>query len=146
MTKIVFQGKEYDSLADMPAKTRHNYFKVKAGYVIPETESKDNSGMMLGSMENLPDDVRDIYERVRSEFDVKPIGTKGSQIDKLPKTEDLFRRSAPENLRNTFSNESIYKTPPPPVIESDYTLRRLLVWLALILFLAGVIFMLYMGS
>jgi len=38
MSKIVFQGKEYNSLADMPAKTRHNYFKFKASYDIPEDE------------------------------------------------------------------------------------------------------------
>ena len=150
MTKIAFQGKTYDSLADMPAKTRHDYFKFKAGYDISEKEPEKKSDMMPSGMENMPDEVREIYERVRGNLDAKPIKT--SPIDELPKTEDLYRRSAPEGMRNQPSDEIVYKPsppiiqPPPPIIESDHTLRRLFAFLALALVAIGVALMFYFGT
>jgi len=145
MTKIVFQGKEYNSLADMPAKTRHDYFKFKAGYDILEKEPEKTTDMKQGGMENMPDEVREIYERVRGKLDAKPLKT--SPIGELPKTEDLYRRFA--GAHNQSSDEMVYKPsppiiePPPPIFESDHTLRRLFVWLGLALLLAGVALMLY---
>ena len=150
MSKIVFQGKEYESLADMPAKTRHDYFKFKAGYDISEKEPEKKSDMMPSGMENMPDEVREIYERVRGKLDAKPI--KASPIDELPKTEDLYRRSAPAGMKNQPSDEVVYKPsppiiePPPPIVESDYTLRKLLLWLGVVLLLAGVALVFYFGS
>ena len=150
MSKIVFQGKEYDSLADMPAKTRHDYFKLKAGYDIPEKEPEKNTDMMPSGMEHMPAEVRGIYERVRGNLDAKPIKT--SPIDELPKTEDLYRRSAPAGMRNLPSDEIVYKPsppiiePPPPIVESDHTLRRLLVFLGLALVAIGVALMFYYGA
>jgi hypothetical protein len=140
MTKIVFQGKEYNRLADMPAKTRHDYFKFKAGYDISEEKPEKKSDVMPSGMENMPDEIREIYERVRGDLDAKPI--KASPIDELPKTEDLFRRSA--GTQNQPSDELVYKPsppliePPPPVIESDYTLRRMLILIGVALLLAGI--------
>ena len=140
MTKIVFQGKEYNSLADMPAKTRHDYFKFKAGYDISEEKPEKKSDVMPSGMENMPDEIREIYERVRGDLDAKPI--KASPIDELPRTEDLYRRSA--GARNQPSDEIVYKPsppliePPPPVIESDHTLRRLLILMGVALLLVGV--------
>lgn len=150
MTKIVFQGKEYKSLADMPAKVRHNYFKFKAGYDVPEKEPEKKTDMMPSGMENMPDEVRQIYEQVRGKLDAKPIKT--SPIDELPKTEDLYRRSAPAGMRNQPSDEIVYKPsppiidPPPPIVESDHTLRKFLVGLAIALLLAGVALTVYFGS
>jgi hypothetical protein len=150
MTKIVFQGKEYDSLADMPAKTRHDYFKFKAGYDISEDKPEKKSDMMPSGMENMPDEIREIYERVRGDLDAKPI--KASPIDELPKTEDLYRRSAPAGMKNQPSDEIVYKPsppliePPPPVIESDNTLRRLLVLVGLALLLIGVVAYFILGQ
>lgn len=149
MSKIVFQGKEYDSLIDMPAQVRHDYFKAKAGYDVSEEEPENKQDMMLGGMENLPAEVREIYERVRGDLDAKPMQTKSSPVDKLPRTEDLYRRSAPAGMKDLPSDEIVYKPsppiiePPPPVIESDHTLRKLLVWVALGLLLAGVVAALY---
>ena len=148
MTKIVFQGKEYDNLADMPAKTRHDYFKFKAGYDISEKEPEKNTDMMPSGLENMPDEVREIYERVRGKLDARPI--KSSPIDELPKTEDLYRRSA--GARNQPSDEIVYKPsppiiePPPPIVESDHTLRRLLIFLGLALAAVGAALMLYFGA
>lgn len=150
MTKIVFQGKEYESLADMPAKTRHEYFKFKAGYDISEKEPDNKTDMMPSGMENMPDEVREIYERVRGKLDAKPI--KASPIDELPKTEDLYRRSAPAGMKDQPSDEIVYKPsppiiePPPPIVESDHTLRRLLIFLGLVLAVVGAVLMFYFGS
>jgi hypothetical protein len=150
MTKIVFQGKEYDSLADMPAKTRHDYFKFKAGYDIPEDKPEKKSDMTPSGMENMPDEIREIYERVRGDLDAKPI--KASPIDELPKTEDLYRRSAPDGMKNQPSDEIVYKPsppiiePPPPIVESDHTLRRLLIFLGVALVLIGMAVFFYFGS
>jgi len=150
MTKIVFQGKEYNSLADMPAKTRHDYFKFKAGYDISDKEPEKKSDMMPSGMENMPAEVREIYERVRGDLDAKPI--KASPIDELPKTEDLYRRSAPAGMRDQPSDEIVYNPsppiiqPPPPIVESDHTLRRLFVILGLVLLAIGVVLMFYFGA
>jgi len=150
MPKIVYKGKEYPSLADMPAKTRHNYFKARAGYDVSEEESKVQASALPEGMENMPDEVREIYERVRGNLDAKPIKT--SPVDELPKTEDLYRRSAPESMRNMPSDEIVYKPsppiidPPPPIIESDHTLRRLLVTAGVIALLIGIAVMLFLNS
>ncbi len=150
MAKITFKGIEYDSLADMPAKLRHDYFKSRAGYDITEEEPKTTSDMMPKGMENMPDEVREIYERVRGKLDAKPI--KASPIDELPKTEDLYRRSAPAGMKNQPSDEIVYKPsppiiePPPPIVESDHTLRRLLIFLGLVLAAVGAALMFYFGA
>jgi len=150
MPKIVYKGKEYQSLADMPAKTRHNYFKSRAGYDVSEETSETRDNVLPKGMENMPPEVREIYERVRGDLDAKPI--KGSPIDELPKTEDLYRRSAPDGMQNMPSDEIVYKPsppiidPPPPLVESDHTLRRLLVSVGIALLLIGIAVALYFNS
>ena len=62
MPKIKFRGKEYNSLVDMPAKVRHDYFKARAGYVVSEEEAKGKAGTMPSGLENMPDEVREIKE------------------------------------------------------------------------------------
>jgi len=150
MPKIVFQGKEYNSLADMPAKTRHDYFKFKAGYDISEKEPENKPDIMPSGMENMPEEVREIYQRVRGKLDANPIRT--SPIDELPKTEDLYRRSAPAGMQNRPSDEILYKPsppiidPPPPIIESDHTLRRLFIGLAVALLMFGIVLAMFFGG
>ena len=106
--------------------------------------------MMPSGMENMPDEVREIYERVRGKLDAKPLKT--SPIDELPKTEDLYRRSAPAGMQNQPSDEIVYKPsppiiePPPPIIESDHTLRRLVIGLAIALLLLGIVLAIYFGA
>jgi hypothetical protein len=141
MTKIVFRGQEYNSLADMPAQVRHDYFMVKAGYDDPKAEAKSESGMLPAGLEQMPDEVREIYERVRGDLDAKPLKT--SPVDDLPDTEELYRRSASQGLRDVPSDELVYNPspplikPPPPVIESDRTFTKLVVGLLLVLLAAG---------
>lgn len=151
MSKIVFQGKEYNSLADMPLETRFEYFRSKAGYNISQEKPGDKLGLMSDGMKNVSREVREMYERVRSEVDTKPFPTKKSPVDELPKTEDLYRRSAPAGMQNMPSDEIVYKPsppliePPPPVIEPDQSLRRTLIFLGLVLALVGVALAVYFG-
>lgn len=150
MPKIVYKGKEYQSLADMPAKTRHDYFKAKAGYDVSEEETETKEGVLPKGLENMPAEVREIYERVRGDLDAKPI--KASPIDELPKTEDLYRRSAPDAMKNMPSDEVVYKPsppiiePPPPIVESDHTLRRLLIAVGIALLLIGIVVAMYLNT
>ena len=150
MSKIKFRGIEYKSLADMPAKVRHDYFKTRAGYDIAGEKPKSKEDKMPAGLENMPDEVREIYERVRGDLDAKPIKT--SPIDELPKTEDLYRRSAPAGMQNLPSDEIVYKPsppiiePPPPIVESDHTLQRLLIGLAVIMLMLGAVLAIYFAN
>jgi hypothetical protein len=150
MPKITFRGKDYNSLADMPAKVRHDYFKSRAGYDVPEEETKDRSERMPSGLENMPDEVREIYERVRGDLDAKPLKT--SPVDRLPSTEELYRRSAPQGMQNQQSDEVVYQPSPPiieappPIVESDHTLRKLILWLAVAVLIAGIFMVLYFGG
>jgi len=143
MPRITFRGKQYNSLADMPAKTRHDYFKSRAGYDVSEEKEERKTGTMPAGMENMPEEVREIYERVRGDLDAKPIKT--SPVDELPRTEDLYRRSAPPGMQNQPSDEIVYKPsppiiePPPPIVESDHTLRKLVIALLLVAVLFGLV-------
>lgn len=143
MPKITFRDKDYNSLADMPAQVRHDYLKSRAGYDVPEEESKRKAGSMPRGLENMPDEVREIYERVRGDLDASPI--KAS-------TEDLYRRSAPEGMQNQPSDEVIYQPSPPiieppdPIIESDHTLRGLVLGLGLAILLVGIFLVLYLSG
>jgi hypothetical protein len=150
MSKITFRGKDYNSLADMPAKVRHDYFKSRAGYDVSEEESKSKAETMPSGLENMPEEVREIYNRVRGELDAKPI--KSSPIDNLPRTEDLYRRSAPEGMQDQPSDEAIYQPsplliePPDPIIESDHTLRRLVLGVAVVVLVLGIFLILYFAG
>ena len=143
MPKIMFKGKEYSSVADMPAKIRHDYFKARAGYDVSEEEAPSKAGTIPKGLENMPDEVREIYERVRGQVDVNPI--KASPVDNLPRTEDLYRRSAPAGMQDQPSDEIVYKPsppiiePPPPIVESDHTMRRLFMGLLFVVLAIGIV-------
>lgn len=152
MPRIKFRDKEYNSLADMPAKVRHDYFKARAGYDVSEKESESKSSVIPSGLEKMPGEVREIYERVQGKIDAKPVKVKTSPVDELPSTEDLYRRSAPEEMQNQPSDEIIY-TPSPPLIEptplageTDQTLQRMVIGLAIVILLVGIVLGLYLGG
>jgi hypothetical protein len=127
----------------MPAKIRHDYFKARAGYDVSEDEATSEAGMIPKGLENMPDEVREIYERVRGEVGTNPI--KASPVDQLPRTEDLYRRSAPAGMQNQPSDEIVYKPsppiiePPPPIVESDDSMRRLAIGLLFVALAIGIV-------
>jgi hypothetical protein len=143
MPTIKFRGKEYNSLADMPANVRHDYFKARAGYDVSEEETNKTTGTVPSGMQNMPGEVHDIYERAREKVNEKPI--QSSPVDELPRTEDLYRRSAPENMQDKPSDEVIYQPSPPliepapPIVESVSTTRRLVTGLLVAALAIGII-------
>jgi hypothetical protein len=148
MAKITFRGQKYNSLADMPAKVRHDYLKAQAGYEVPE-EPKDKPSRMPVGIENMSDEVRGIYERALNKVDAKPLDTR--QINELPKAESLYRKSAPPDMQNRSSDEVVYQPSAPiiespsPVIEPDHMMRRLVIALAVGAILLGIFLVFYFG-
>jgi hypothetical protein len=140
MAKIVFRGKTYKSVFDMPDDVRRDYQKSK---------SSMNTGMASGTfssnLDNVPTIVKDIYERVQQNMgDVPP---SSRPLDNLPKAVDMYSRRPMER-----SDESIYEPAPPLVsnprdtIEPDTGVRRLALSLFLVaLLVGGVVVALYFG-
>jgi len=98
----------------------------------------------------MPHEVREMYQRAREKVDEKPV--QSSPVDELPRTEDLYRRSAPENMQDKPSDEVIYQPSPPliepapPIIEPDQTLGSLAIGLAVAVLLAGIVLFIFFGG
>ncbi len=135
MSKIQFRGKTYNSEFEMPYDVRQAYDRDKE-----RRAEKSTTGIKsLTDIVEIPEEVKEIYERamgkVEENFDP------GRKSRDLPKTEDLYRRSAPADMRNMPSDESIYRPsrraidPMKSAIEPESGLRRLAssIFLALII-------------
>jgi hypothetical protein len=139
MAKIVFRGKTYKSIFDMPDDVRRDYRKSK---------SSANTGMASGTfssnLDNVPPIVKDIYERVQSNLGDMP--SSATPLDNLPKAVDMYSRAPMER-----SDESIYEPAPPLVsnpqdtIEPDTGVRRLVLSLFLALLVGGAVVAVYFG-
>ena len=140
MAKIVFRGKTYKSVFDMPDDVRRDYRKSKAS-----ANTGMASGTFSSNLDNIPTIVKDIYERVQQNMgDVPPSST---PLDSLPKAVDMYSRKPMER-----SDESIYEPAPPLVsnprdtIEPDTGFRRLVLSLFFIaLLVGGVVAAIYFG-
>lgn len=110
MPKITFRGKTYNSEFEMPEDIRRAY----QDYVL-ENEVRTKS---LTDIVDMPDEVKAIYERAMGKVEERPISSKPTKT--LPKTEDLYRQSAPEGMKHLPSDESMYR-PSDPVIDPTKT-------------------------
>ena len=137
MIKIEFQGKTYNNEFEMPPDVRQAYEKEKGG-----TSQKDvTSAKSLTDIVEMSPQLREIYERAQGKVEQRP--TSSRPLNELPKTEDIYRQSAPENMKDLPSDESIYR-PSEPLIdpaksviepESAFGVNRFIssiVWAALI--------------
>ena len=106
MPKITFRGKTYNSEFEMPEDVRRAY----QDYVL-ENEVRTKS---LIDIVDMPDEVKAIYERAMGKVEEKSISSQ--PLRDLPKTEDLYRQSAPANMKHLPSDESMYH-PSDPVID-----------------------------
>ncbi|HSM70565.1 MAG TPA: hypothetical protein VK851_03395 [Anaerolineales bacterium] len=132
MPKIVFRGKTYNSVFEMPDD-------IRAAYQI-EKRTKTagtNADQPLTDFIEMSDEIKEMYERAVGKVDKK---TASSQpLKEFPKSEDIFRQSAP-------SEESMYrpsKLPTPPsqgAIEEDNGSRRLALTIIGIVILIGAAF------
>jgi hypothetical protein len=107
MPQIKFKGKTYYSEFEMPPKVRQAYQKEK----LKEARSKP-----LTDVVDLHPDVKAVYEKAVNKLENSPSSTQ--QTDHLPTTDEIYRQSAPRDMRDLPSDESIYR-PAPPVVDPD---------------------------
>jgi len=146
MSRIVFRGKTYNSVFEMPNDVREAYQIEKRKQPAENSASKP-----LTEFVQMSDEIRELYERALGNVDDRPSSSK--PLSELPNTEDIYRQSAPAHMQNMPSDESIYRQSKPitptsqPAIEDDNGPRRLAFTLAILILLAGIVFFViqYMG-
>ena len=137
MPKVVFRGKSYNSVFEMPDDIRKAYQLEKR-----QRSSETNASKPLTDFVEMPDEIRELYERALGNVEERPASSR--PLSELPRTEDIYRQPAPSNMKNLPSDESVYRPSPSlsppskPAIEPDNGPRRLAWTLALIVLLSGI--------
>jgi hypothetical protein len=109
MPKIEFRGKTYNNEFEMPLEIRLAYNAEKQR----SNQKSDTSGKSLTDLVEMSPQLREIYERAQGKVEERSVSSR--PLNELPKTEDMYRQSAPENMKNLPSDESIYR-PSEPLI------------------------------
>jgi len=119
MPKIEFRGKTYNNEFAMPYDIRQAYNREKERL----TGRSTTDAKSLTDIVDMSPEVKAIYERaLRKAGDKFP---SSQQASNLPKTEDIYRQSAPNDMKHLPSDESIYRPSQPlidpakPVIEPE---------------------------
>lgn len=118
MARIDFRGKTYRTEFEMPPDVREAYRREKERQTGQNTTPKS-----LTDIVDMSPEVKRIYERALGDVEEK-LGT-SQHLRDLPKTEDIYRQSAPEDMKHLPSDESIYRPSQPlidpaePVIEPE---------------------------
>ena len=111
MPSIKFRGQTYSNEAEMPYEIRQAYLR--------EREQRDTSRASetpLTDIVEMSPEVKKIYERALG--DVEDNLPASRQSKNLPKTEDIYRQSAPDDMKHLPSDESIYQ-PSQPLIDPN---------------------------
>ena len=139
MSTIVFRGKTYNSVFEMPDDVREAYQIEKR-----KQPAENKASKPLTDFVEMSDEIRELYERALGNVEDR---TASSQpLSELPKTEDIYRQSAPAHMRDLPSDESVYRQSKPlsppskPAIELDNGPRRLAWTLAALILLGGIAF------
>lgn len=111
MAKIVFKGMTYNNEYAMPYDVRQEYMKEKKQRTEGSAASKS-----LSDIVDMSPEIKAIYERARGEVDNRLPSSQRTQ--ELPKTEDIYRQSAPEDMKHLPTDESMYR-PSQPLIDPD---------------------------
>jgi hypothetical protein len=144
MPKIEFRGQTYNNELEMPYDVRRAYISEKR-----RREEKDNPGARpLSDVVDMSPEVKAIYERALDKVEEKL--PPSQQPKNLPKTEDIYRQSAPDDMKHLPSDESIYR-PSEPLIdpaksviepESAFAMNRFISSIVWAFILIAVIFIL----
>ena len=111
MSQVTFRGKTYNSEFEMPEDVRRAY---------QESQTRKTNQKSLSDLVDMPDEVKAVYERALNRVEKKY----GSATEKdLPKTEDIYRQSAPENMRHLPSDESVYQASQPLIDSTNSTIE-----------------------
>ena len=107
MPKITFRGKTYYSVFEMPPNIRRAYQKEQ----IHRTSTES-----LTDVVDMPAEVEDVHRRTpdQEEQSASP------STEELPTTEELYRQSAPADMRHLAPDESVYR-PSAPIIDPEYS-------------------------
>jgi hypothetical protein len=142
MTQIEFRGQTYNNEFEMPYDIRQAYLKEK-----DRLAEKDNpSDKPLTDIVDMSPEMKAIYERAVDNVEDKL--PPSQQSINLPKTEDIYRQSAPEDMKHLPSDESIYR-PSQPLIdpaksaiepESAFGMNRFISSIVLAFLLVAVVF------
>lgn len=142
MPKIEFRGQTYDNEFEMPYDVRQAYRREKE-----RRADKDRlNPKPLTEIVDMSPEVKAIYERALGDVEDKLPSSLRSKD--LPKTEDLYRQSAPRDMKNLPSDESIYR-PSQPLIdpsksviepESAFGMNRFIASIIWVLILAAAAF------
>ena len=117
MPKIEFRGQTYNDELEMPYEVRQVYIQEKASRVEKDKRSSPgdkSSARPLSDVVDMSPEVKAIYERALDK--VEDILPASRQSVNLPKTEDIYRQSAPDDMKHLPSDESIYR-PSQPLID-----------------------------
>jgi hypothetical protein len=110
MAKIEFRGQTYNNEFEMPYDVRQAYKREKER----QTEKDKSSAKPLTEIVDMSPEVKAIYERALGNVEDKLPSSR--QTKDLPKTEDIYRQSAPDDMKHLPSDESIYR-PSQPLID-----------------------------
>jgi len=112
MPRIEFRGKIYNSEFEMPPEERQAYNRERE-----RAAEKNRTGTKpLTDIVDMSPEVKAIYERALGNVEEK---LPSSQPRKeLPRTEDIYRQSAPDDMKHLPSDESIYR-PSQRLIDPD---------------------------
>jgi hypothetical protein len=110
MPRIEFRGRTYNNEFEMPLDVRQAYNKEK------EEQAKKNKTVTksLTDIVDMSPEVQAIYERALGKVEEKLASSR--PLNELPKTEDIYRQSAPDDMKHLPSDESIYR-PSEPLID-----------------------------
>ena len=112
MPRIEFRGKIYNNEFEMPPEERRAYNREKE-----HAAEKDKAGTKsLTDIVEMSPEVKAIYERALGNVQDKLPASRPAKD--LPKTEDIYRQSAPDDMKHLPSDESIYR-PSQRLIDPD---------------------------
>src|SRR5688500_8877621 len=98
MPKIEFRGQTYTNELEMPYDVRQAYIREKE-----RRSEKENSGTRpLTDIVDMSPEVKAIYERAMDKVENKLPSSQ--QPKNLPKTEDIYRQSAPDGMKHLPSD------------------------------------------
>ena len=110
MPRIEFRGKTYNNEFEMPAEERQAYNQEKE-----RRAGNNKTGTKpLTDIVDMSPEVKAIYERALGKIDEKLPSAR--PLNELPRTEDIYRQSAPDDMKHLPSDESIY-WPSQPIID-----------------------------
>lgn len=129
MAKIVFRGQTYNNEFEMPYEVLQAYKRERERQTEKDKRSGATGATDISGSRSLTDivdmspEVKAIYERALGNVEDKLPPSR--QTQNLPKTEDIYRQSAPDDMKHLPSDESIYRPSQPlidpgkPVIEPE---------------------------